>query len=235
VPLPNGSIVPFCSNTCIACMRVSVFQSSASKFSAALLRGSMANNQRQGFRLVRVRALRLVWVVFFIFLTFECWVLTTGRLQEVRARVCGLQERENKAQLHLIYVVIVLHCVREEGISPPRNCIPRASRLPTHVLSRGPWSCTLRHLPCQVSSAWSAAPPDMSSVRIAISMAGDGTIVLSACPSGCARGGPLIWLVLALLKPNRLIYKHTNTDVALTQEYSRVSISTGNMKCTNPN
>jgi hypothetical protein len=41
--------------------------------------------------------------------------------------------------------------------------------------------------------------------------------------------------LLALLKPNRLICKRTNTDVAFTREYSRVSISTWNAKCTNPN
>jgi hypothetical protein len=43
-------------------------------------------------------------MVFFVFLTFECWVLTTGRLQAVRTCECGC-EREEKAQLHLIYVV----------------------------------------------------------------------------------------------------------------------------------
>jgi hypothetical protein len=63
---------------------VLVFRSPASKFSAALLRGSMANKQRQEFRLARAKALCPVWVVFFMFLTLECWVLTTENLQAVR-------------------------------------------------------------------------------------------------------------------------------------------------------
>ena len=40
---------------------MSVFRSPASKISAALLRGPMANNRRQGFRLIRMKALRPVW------------------------------------------------------------------------------------------------------------------------------------------------------------------------------
>jgi hypothetical protein len=42
---------------------VSVFRSPAGKFSATLLRGSMANRRKQGFRLVRVMALSPVWDV----------------------------------------------------------------------------------------------------------------------------------------------------------------------------
>jgi hypothetical protein len=38
--------------------------------------------------------------------------------------------------------------------------------------------------------------------------------------------------VLVFINANRKIRKHTDTDVAFTREYSRVSISTGNVKCT---
>ena len=38
-----------------------------------------------------------------------------------------------------------------------------------------------------------------------------------------------------VLTPNRIICKRTDTDVAFTREYSRVSISTGNEKCAIPN
>jgi hypothetical protein len=99
---------------------VSVLRSPASKFSAALLRGSVANNRMQGFRLVRVIALPPVWVVFFVFLTFECWVLTTGRLQAVC--VCFLvSSLIEKAQLRLIYVVIWVTLLREGGCPEPQG------------------------------------------------------------------------------------------------------------------
>ena len=38
--------------------------------------------------------------------------------------------------------------------------------------------------------------------------------------------------LLGILKVHRKIRKHTDTNAAFTQEYSRVSISTRNMKCT---
>jgi hypothetical protein len=38
--------------------------------------------------------------------------------------------------------------------------------------------------------------------------------------------------LLGIFNAYREIHKHTDTDVAFTQEYSRVSISTGNVKCT---
>ena len=57
----------------------------------------MASNQRQDLRLVQAIALRLVWVVFFVFLVFECWVLTMGRLQtDVVCVERVLRERERR-------------------------------------------------------------------------------------------------------------------------------------------
>jgi hypothetical protein len=38
--------------------------------------------------------------------------------------------------------------------------------------------------------------------------------------------------LLGILNAHRIIRKCTDTNVAFTREYSRVSISTGNMKCT---
>jgi len=38
--------------------------------------------------------------------------------------------------------------------------------------------------------------------------------------------------LLGILNTNRKIRKHIDTDVAFTREYSRVSISTENLKCT---
>jgi hypothetical protein len=38
--------------------------------------------------------------------------------------------------------------------------------------------------------------------------------------------------MLVFINANRKIRKRTDTDVAFTREYSRVSISTGNVKCT---
>ena len=39
--------------------------------------------------------------------------------------------------------------------------------------------------------------------------------------------------MLVFFNASRIIRKRTDTDVAFTQEYSKVSISTGNAKCTN--
>jgi hypothetical protein len=71
---------------------------------AALLSGSMSNNQRQGFRLVRANALRAVWRVFFVFLTFEYWVLTIGHLQVVCVwgSASSAYEREGPAPPYIL-------------------------------------------------------------------------------------------------------------------------------------
>jgi hypothetical protein len=39
-------------------------------------------------------------------------------------------------------------------------------------------------------------------------------------------------VLLGIFNAHREIRKHMDTDVAFTREYSRVSISTGNVKCT---
>jgi hypothetical protein len=82
----------------------------------------MANNRRQEFRLVRVITLRSVWMVFFVFLTFECCVLTMGRLQALCVNACdreGDNEIEGPAPPYTCGGLDYIARERERGCIPP--------------------------------------------------------------------------------------------------------------------
>jgi hypothetical protein len=64
----------------------------------------MANRRKQRFRLVRATALRPVWDGILHVPQFECWVLTTGRLQAVSVCGCEIPFSE-KAHSRLIFMV----------------------------------------------------------------------------------------------------------------------------------
>jgi hypothetical protein len=82
-----------------------VLQSSASKFSVALLHGSMANRRRQAFRLVRATALRLVWSGVLRVPLIRMLGAYNRALASGCVRVNGCERVTEKVQLCLMYVV----------------------------------------------------------------------------------------------------------------------------------
>jgi hypothetical protein len=107
-----------------------VFRSSRLVICVVFLYGSMANNRKQGFRLVRANTLCLVWGGV---LTFKCLALTTGRLQAVRMCECG-RERERRRPSSALYMWWAgLHFVREGVYSPHRSAA-------LHISCSGPES-----------------------------------------------------------------------------------------------
>jgi hypothetical protein len=173
--------------------QLSLFRSPGSKFSAALLRGSMANRRRQGFRLVRAMALHPVWVLYVPhdqMLDAYNRVLASGC---VRLNGCEREREEGPAPPYVCSGLGYI-CLREGGTSPLGNGVSWGEvGCPTRVLSGPLWLIVLRRFPSQVLFARIAVLPDMSSGLCPIPVAGDGAVVLAARPHPDVPGAGLLF------------------------------------------
>jgi hypothetical protein len=143
---------------------------------AALLDGLMANNRRQGFRLVQAKALRPVW---------------DGSLCVPHVRMLGAYNRALASSVYVLYDHVILP---REGLAPSYIC----GRLGYIACERGcsfprgrlPYTCPTKACVCscsascrsQVPFVWSAALPDTSLVTFSIPLSGDGVVLLMPHP-----------------------------------------------------